>query len=216
MIFFILVFIGLGTWQLQRKGEKEALLERLAQSKSAPAQNVDTLLTPSLFQHVFAEGHFLQGKTIFLQSKVHMGKNGVYVFDVFQSRRGHYLLVQRGWAQKEIYSFLKEDLKVKGIARQPSPPSYFQPANTKGTYFWIDLKALSQDLEIPLLPYYLVAKDSFDPRIQATNPISTLSNNHLEYAITWYSLAFSLIFMLFWRNKTIFKRKSCDCTTDNA
>jgi len=200
-LFLVGILLSLGTWQLYRKGEKEALLEYLTQSQQQLPQNVDTLSSPMLFQPLVAEGHFMPNKTIALQSKVHEGKNGVYILDVFQTKKGQFLLVQRGWSPKEIRTSPQGEMKIEGITRLPSSPTYFQPANTEGTYFWIDLKALSQDLQVPLLPYYLVSKESFDPHIFPTNAIPIPRNNHLEYAITWYSLAICLLFMLLWGKK---------------
>lgn len=200
-VFLIFVLIVLGTWQLYRKAEKESLLAHLAQSQREPAQNVDALKTPKLFQPLVAEGRFIPNKTITLQSKVHEGKSGVYILDVFQTQQNKYILVQRGWSSKDNHIPPLGQLKIEGIARVPSPPTYFQPANTAGSYFWIDLKALSQDLSLSLLPYYLVSKQSFDPHIFPTNAIPIPRNNHLGYAITWYSLAFCLLLMLLWGRK---------------
>ena len=197
----ILIFLSLGTWQLHRKGEKEALLTALSQSQSKPAQDIDTVPAPSLFQPLSAIGHFLPNKTIFLQSKIYQGKSGVYVLDVFQTAHGKFLLVQRGWSSKKIFSPPLGKLKIEGIARTPSSPHFFQPLNSAPTYFWIDLPALSQDLNLPLLPFYLVAKSSFDPQILLTDPFPLPPNNHLHYAITWYCLAFALLVMLLWNHK---------------
>ena len=206
-LLLVFVFIGLGTWQLQRKAEKETLLETLAQSQKNSAQNVDDIKIPSVFQPLFAVGHFIPGKTIFLQSKVHRGKNGVYVLDFFQTQQGQLLLIQRGWSQAEGASPPSGHMQVAGIARVPSSPHYFQPANLHPTYFWIDLKALSQNLNIPLLPYYLVAKASNDPQIHPTPPFPLPPNHHLQYAITWYSLAFALGIMLLWNRKQFLKKE---------
>jgi len=208
-LFLIVALLGLGTWQLHRKTEKEALLEALAQSQKTAARDIDKgSFTPSLFEPLYAEGHFVPGKTIFLQSKVHQGKSGVYILDVFQTQKGKFLLIQRGWSAREIADLPLEIMKIEGIARNPSRPHYFQPANKPPTYFWIDLKALSQDLDLPLLPYYLVAKDTSDPRIQPTPPIPIPRNNHLQYAITWYSLAFILLGMLLWVRKHYWKKEN--------
>jgi len=201
--------MGLGTWQLQRKAGKEALLGALTQSQKSAARDLDRgSPSPSLFEPLYAIGHFVPEKTLFLQSKTHHGKNGVYVLDVFQTQKGQFILIQRGWAQREIASTPLGNMKIEGIARVPSAPNYFQPANKSPIYFWIDLKTLSQDFNLPLLPYYLVAKDSSDPRIYPTNPIPIPRNNHLQYAITWYSLAFFLLGMLFWGKKYYWKKET--------
>jgi surfeit locus 1 family protein len=197
--------MGLGTWQLQRKTEKEALLNSLAQNQYKLPQDVDSLQTLEPFTPLYAQGHFVPGKTIFLQAKTYKGKSGVYVLDLFKTEHGNTLLIQRGWASKEIFSLPLNKIKVEGIGRYPSKPNFFQPQNQPPTYFWIDLKGLSQSLNIPLLPYYLVAKDSFDPQILPTEPFPIPSNNHFQYAITWYFLAFLIGSVLLWKN--IFHRK---------
>ena len=107
----ILVLLGLGTWQLQRKAAKEALLETLAQSQKNSPLNVDDIKTPILFQPLYATGQFVPDKTIFLQSKVHQGKNGLYVLDVFQTQEGQYLLIQRGWAAKKNFNLPLGNIK---------------------------------------------------------------------------------------------------------
>lgn len=202
-----MVFISLGTWQLQRKAEKEALLKTLLENPKKPAQDIDVIKGLEPFHSLYAIGHFIPGKTIFLQSKVHQGQNGVYILDLFQTQKGKYLLIQRGWSHYEVSSVPSGKLRIEGIARTPSSPTFFQPANTPPTYFWIDLSRLSQDLKIPLLPYYLVAKSSFDPHIYPTEPLPYPRNHHLSYAITWYSLAFALGIMLLWKKKLYWKKE---------
>lgn len=197
-LFLILALISLGTWQLHRKQEKEALIQALQRSQNTFPQNLDEIKTPTLFQPLYAQGHFLSGKMIFLQAKTHQGKSGVYVLNVFQTEKGQYVLIQRGWSADTNINVPIETLKIEGIARLPSPPTYFQPANKPSQYFWIDLKSLSTQFNLPLLPYYLVAKESFDPQIFPTDPIPFPTNNHLQYAITWYLLAFFVIIMFLW------------------
>jgi len=197
-ILFIFIFIGLGTWQLKRKTEKEALLHSLATAWDGKIHNVDEVQNPPLLKPLFAEGHYIPGKTIFLQAKTYHGTSGVYVLDVFQTVKGQFLLVQRGWSPKEYIPPSMGPLQIEGIVRTPSPPTYFQPLNNPPVYFWIDLESLSKELHVPLLPYYLVAKSSNDPQIFPTDPFPAPRNNHLEYAITWYGLAFSLLVMLWW------------------
>src|SRR5947208_11654533 len=118
-IFIILVFISLGTWQLHRKAEKETLIETIITNQQKPAQNADDIQTPESYTPLFATGHFVPGKTITLQSKVHQGKSGIYILDVFQTLKGKFLLVQRGWASQEMRDVPLEILRIEGIARMP-------------------------------------------------------------------------------------------------
>lgn len=205
-LVLIIAFLGLGSWQLLRKQEKEALLSTLETAQTMPPEDVDALETPTLFQPLFAVGHFLNRSPLFLSAKTYHGKNGFYVLGVFRTQRGKYLLVQRGWSQTQDISSLVEGLKIEGIARVPSSPTIFQPQNTPPTYFWIDLNLLSKEVGVPLLPYYIVAKASYDPHIYPTDPLPIPRNPHLQYAITWYSLALILMIMLFYKKKTSSKR----------
>ncbi|MBA3814249.1 MAG: SURF1 family protein [Alphaproteobacteria bacterium] len=197
-LFLILVFNGLGTWQLKRKTEKEALLLSLAQAWVGEIYNLDKVQVPTPLKPLYALGQYMPGKTIFLQAKTHKGKSGVYILDIFHTQEGRYLLVQRGWSPKEHTPPPAGKIKIEGIVRTPSPPTYFQPLNKPPVYFWIDLDRLSQELHLPLLPFYLVAKNTHDPHIYPTDPFPLPRNHHLEYAITWYSLAFVLLIMLLW------------------
>lgn len=207
-LLLIFVFIGLGTWQLERKKEKEALLHSLATAWMGEVVNVDEVQTPLLMKPLYAMGHYVPGKTIFLQAKTHKGKSGVYILDVFQTQKGKFLLVQRGWSPKERTLIPIGNIKIEGIVRTPARATYFQPLNKPPVYFWIDLKMLSKELQLPLLPYYLVAKTSNDSQILPTDPFPLPRNNHLEYAITWYGLAFALLVMLLWTLKNRLHKES--------
>ena len=209
--FFIVLCLALGTWQLVRKGEKEVLLESLRVAQKASPENVDSLKSPKPFQPLFAEGHFIPGKTVFLQAKTFEGRGGVYVLSVFETLKGQFLLVQRGWAAQEIVSHPEGNLRFEGVLRKPSAPNYFQPLNNPPTYFWIDLDLLSRKLNVPLLPYYVIATSSFDANIYPVKPLPSLPNNHLEYATTWYLLAFALGFMLWWHKYFYLKRLKYGC-----
>jgi len=205
--FFMLTCVGvllsLGTWQLYRKEEKETLIQTMQTHRALPAQNVDEKGDILPFQPLIAQGTFIPNQMIFLLSKTHQGKAGKLVLHVLRTQGGQYLLVQRGWTQEETVAFPQGQILLEGTARVPTPPTLFQPPNTPPSYFWIDLVHLSKEICHPLLPYYMVAKTSSDPAILPLDPLPTLPNNHLQYALTWYGLACVVLFMLFYRNKIL-------------
>jgi len=193
------IFVSLGTWQLHRREQKVEFLEAIEQAQHRPALNVDALKTYVFPQPLQAEGRFLPGKSVVLSAKAHHGKLGVHVLDVFQTKGGHFLLVQRGWSQGVPKEPPSHPLTITGIGRTPSPPSYFQPHNIPPTYYGIDLKLLSHELSLPLLPYYMISHASYDPLIFPTDPFPHPPNNHLQYALTWYALAFFMVGVLWYR-----------------
>ena len=200
-LFSIAVFIGLGTWQLARKRQKERFIADLYAAQTAAPQNVDTVKTFIFPCSFFAKGQFLPDKHIVLSAKTHQGKSGVYVLNVFQTQGGKFILIQRGWAQSPVFQVPVGVFTIEGIGRLPGPPTYFQPRNSPPTYFWIDLSLLSKEFNLPLEPYYIVATTSLDSRIIQTESFPLPSNNHLQYALTWYSLAFILMGMLLYGRK---------------
>ena len=206
MLSSVFVFLGLGTWQLYRKGEKEALIAALVEGRALPLHNVDDKGSLALFQPVVAEGRFLPDKTIFLLVKTHKGKAGQFVLDVLRTQGGKFLLVQRGWTQRKQVRVSEGLVRIEGTARIPSAPSLFQPVNTPPIYFWIDLPLLAREIGHPLLPYYMVAKASDDPAILPTDPVPFPPNNHFQYAMTWYGLACVVLFMLLYRNTYFLKK----------
>lgn len=210
------LFVALGTWQVHRREQKEEILKVIEQAQHRPALNVDTLTTYIFPQPLQAEGHFLPEKSAVLSARPHQGKLGVYVLDVFQTKGGHFLLVQRGWAKIPPKSPPTYPLKITGIGRMPSPPSYFQPKNTPPTYYGIDLKLLSRELSVPLLPYYMIAHTSEDPLVLPTDPLPHPPNNHLQYALTWYALAFFMVGVLWYRKYYTSERIARDSQNDDA
>lgn len=200
-LFIIGVFLSLGTWQLVRKQEKERFISDLHAARKAPAKDADKVKSLRSPSSLFAKGQFLPDKTITLSTKTHKGKVGVYVLSVFQTQGGKYVLIQRGWAEVPPLQSPLGWLTLEGIGRLPSQPTYFQPKNVPPTYFWVDLSLLSKEFNLPLEPYYIVLKTPMESRLLATDPFPFPSNNHLQYALTWYSLAFILVGMLWYGRK---------------
>lgn len=54
------------------------------------------------FRSLLAEGVFIEKKTVFIENRKHMGKNGFHVITPLQINGSDlYLLVNRGWVEAE-------------------------------------------------------------------------------------------------------------------
>ena len=99
-LFFFLLFIYLGIWQIERYHYKIHLIatyQAAAQAAPVPIDTVNLTHLPA-FQHVTATGVFLNDKTMLLDNQDNNGTQGYDVitpFKVNQSTR--ILLVDRGW-----------------------------------------------------------------------------------------------------------------------
>lgn len=213
-----LTMIGLGIWQLQRLQWKEALIAQRAAGISAPAVTVpvDPEAARSLdFRHVVAQGEFLNDHELFLGSTNEGGESGYHVLTPLRLKDGSLILVDRGW----ISGTLKDPAKraagqiagavtVEGLLRLPPAgrPSWFVPDNRCDVNYWfyVDLPAMAACQKVDrLLPYYMDAGPAPNRGGWPKGGQSrvALPNDHLQYALTWFSLAaaFAVIYYLYHR-----------------
>jgi surfeit locus 1 family protein len=85
---------------------------------------------------------------------------------------------------------------IEGILRLPPRQGWLQPENdlTNNQWYWIDLSAISRAIggEVaPLVLYGTVSQSDTLP-FSLEDQVN-ISNNHLGYALTWYSLAIALV-----------------------
>jgi surfeit locus 1 family protein len=88
---------------------------------------------------------------------------------------------------------------ITGIARYRGADGagWFTPSNQPEARMWYsyDLPALEQALGLPLLPVVVEADERPNPGGLPIGGLSqiVLANNHLQYAVTWYGLALTLV-----------------------
>ena len=97
---------------------------------------------------------------------------------------------------------------ISGLLRLPpeAKPNWFLPDNRPDLnyWFWIDLPAMSAADKLDrVAPFYIDADGTPNPGGWPKGGVTrlTLPNNHLQYAITWFSLAAALtvIYVLYHR-----------------
>ncbi len=215
----VLLCLGLGSWQIQRLFWKEGLIAARAAAVTAPpvpASGIAAALARNMeFHHVTAEGVFLNDKEIFLGATSEGGQNGYQVLTPLEEPGGRIVFVNRGFIPSEIKDRTKRmageptgDVRIEGLLRLPPDgrPNWFLPDNRPDLnyWFWVDLPAMTAaDKLDDVAPFYIDADATPNPGGWPKGGVTRLAlpNDHLQYAITWFSLAVAMIviYVLFHR-----------------
>ena len=207
VIFFITVFCSLGTWQLYRLQWKLDLINQINTGlKSEPIKY--SKIIKKNYQRVSVEGKFKFNKQIYLYSLNETGKPGFDVITPLMTNSNEHVLVNRGWIDKN-YKDLKsinvmKENEIVGIFREIPKPNMFKPKNDifKNVWFSLNQNDLKKFTGINFRNYviFLEGKKTNLPTPKVIT--ANLTNNHLKYALTWYSVALSiLIYFLYFRKK---------------
>ncbi|RAZ87485.1 SURF1 family protein [Mesorhizobium hawassense] len=208
----ILVFVGLGIWQLERRVWKLDLIARVDQRIHAPVADApgpanwgDINAASSEYRHVRLAGQF-QGANTLVQAVTELG-GGYWVLTPMRSDRGFTVLVNRGFVPQERKAEFQQErggltspTVVDGLLRISEPGGGFLRSNDPAANRWYsrDVAAIARARGLTdVAPYFIDAgasdADSW-PRGGLT--VVTFRNSHLVYALTWFALAAMLAFAL--------------------
>jgi cytochrome oxidase assembly protein ShyY1 len=215
------VLVGLGIWQLERKEWKEALIaslaERVATAPTAlpPASSWDRL-SPGVdeFRRVRLRVTFPeQAKPAWLYTGASALRDdvksaGYFVFMPALVEGGGRIVVNRGFASDRIVP-VTGTAEITGYLRWPEKPGWFvAPHDSTGETWLVRDHAMMARLRGwgEVAPFYL---DQEGPPAAAGQPRPgplkvMLKNDHLNYALTWFSLTIVLttVFSLWlWRQR---------------
>ena len=206
----LMICLALGGWQIERLFWKRDLIaQREAAVTAAPAA-VPKTLSEALgmeFHHVSDEGVFLNDKEIYLGATSEGGGQGYQVLTPLLEPGGRVVFVNRGYIPAELRDPTKRALgqiagtvRVQGLLRLPPAgrPNWFLPDNRPDLnyWFWVDLPAMSAADKLGrVAPFYIDADATTNPGGWPKGGVTrlTLPNNHLQYAVTWFSLAVALV-----------------------
>jgi surfeit locus 1 family protein len=207
------VLVGLGTWQLQRRTWKEALIAKIAaRVKAEPASLAVALRSYAEggdieYTHVVARGRFHHDKERYLYAPAKSGL-GWHVYTPLEFAPRRIVWVNRGFVPDALKSPQSRpgaeadgQAGIAGIVRLAPPPGMFTPHNdpARNLWYWPDAAAMTASAfaaqPVETAPVTIDADASPDPgaRPRGGTTRIDLPNRHLEYALTWYGLALTLI-----------------------
>ena len=206
----VLILLALGGWQVERLQWKGGLIAQRAAAVAAPPIAPPADLAEARrdeFRHVVADGAFANDEELFLAASSESGGAGYQVLTPFHMADGRTIFVNRGFIPSELKDRVRREagepggvVRVTGLLRLPpaAKPTFFLPDNRPdlNLWFWVDLPAMAKADGLPdVLPFYIDADATPNPGGWPKGGVTRLElpNNHLQYAITWFSLAIALI-----------------------
>ena len=207
VFLFITLFCTLGTWQLYRLQWKQDVINQISKGlKSTPIKYSQDIRKN--YQKVTLVGEYDFKSQIYLYSLNDKGQPGFDVVTPFETTKKENVLVNRGWIKKELKNHSDINIlsnNVTGMLRQANRKNFFTPDNdiNKNIWFSVNLEDV-QKITGKKFNEFIVYLD--DKNINAPKPKKItvdLPNNHLKYALTWYSISISILFYyLYFRKKT--------------
>jgi surfeit locus 1 family protein len=189
------VLLSLGVWQIQRLSWKQGILTQIEARIAAPVMNIpqDAIPDRDKYLPVEVQGRFIGPDLRVLVSLKQVGA-GYRLISAFETTTGRRIMVDRGFVRTEAaQSDPPRGLFVlRGNLHWPQETDGYTPAPDPdgGLWFARDVPAMAQALTTE--PILLVLR-SATPEIPSVLPIpvdtARIPNDHLQYAITWFSLA---------------------------
>jgi len=205
VIFFILVFVALGSWQIVRLNWKLDLILEIEDSLKNPPVEL-TKSNKKNYLKIKTSGSIDFDKQIYLYN---LNDNGTPGFEVINPILidDENFLINRGWIPfekkntKEINFF--DENQIVGTLKLQGKKNIFKPDNEVDENYWFSLNR--EDIlkftgkEFSEYIIYLDGNYQFPKPKKIT---ANISNNHKKYAITWFSLAISILLLyLYFRKK---------------
>ena len=203
--FIILTLLSLGFWQIYRLNWKLELIEQIENSlKNDPVELSN--IEKKNYLRIKTSGDIDFDKQIYLYNLNDAGKPGFEVINPIKIGDENYL-VNRGWIpfeKKDLPEInLVDQNQIVGTLMLQTQPSTFKPENDieKNYWFTLDREDILKFTGRNFSEYVIYLNGDYKipkPRVITAK----ISNNHKKYAITWFSMAISILLIyLYFRKK---------------
>ena len=203
--FIILTLLSLGFWQIYRLNWKLELIEQIENSlKNKPVELSN--IEKKNYLRIKTSGKIDFDRQIYLYNLNDNGKPGFEVINPIKIGDENYLM-NRGWIpfeKKDLPEInLVDQNKIVGTLMLQTKPSAFKPENDieKNYWFTLNREDISKFTGRKFSQYVIYLNGDYKipkPRVITAK----ISNNHKKYAITWFSMAISILLIyLYFRKK---------------
>ena len=189
------ILVWLGMWQVQRLSWKEDLLARIETRIADDPVPLGQAIAPDFQRYapITVTGRFADGHIRMLASRRSIGPvhRIIRPFDTTENGR---ILIDTGWQPDgvPVAAVSETPLTLVGNLDNPQEADGFTPTPDLAANLWFarDVPAMADTLGTA--PILVVLRDAPETDLGVTPwPVDTagIPNDHLQYAITWFSLA---------------------------
>ena len=205
VIFFILVFVSLGTWQIIRLNWKNNLIFEIENSLKKPPVELSNINHEN-YLRVKTSGDIDFEKQIYLYNLNDSGTPGFEVINPILINNENYL-INRGWipfAKKDTSEInIIDQNNIIGTLKTQGRKNIFKPDNDIKENYWFSLNR-EDILKFTGKKFsnYIIYLDGNYQFPRPKKITANISNNHKKYAMTWFSLAIPILLLyLYFRKK---------------
>ena len=205
VFFFISVFIALGSWQIIRLHWKNNLILEIEKSLKNPPVELSKSSAENYLK-IKTSGSIDFDKQIYLYNLNEFGTPGFEVINPIMIGDENFL-INRGWIPFEKKGTLEINVfdqeNIIGTLKLQGRKNIFKPDNDLDENYWFSLNR-EDILKFTGKNFskYIIYLDGNYQLPRPKKITANISNNHQKYAITWFSLALSILLLyLYFRKK---------------
>lgn len=197
ILIAVSILLSLGTWQIKRLAWKETLIAQIDAAYKTKAENFDAQAIYEEFDKVKLSGSFINNAA-FIRSKTHDSKVGYHLIMPFQTSEG-IIFVNRGWIEIDTADMPQAKTQFDVVLREATKSNSFIPDNTTdGPYlYWPEISKLETIFgiksAIPMIARQIPTQNDLARQPYPVGDKPVLKNDHLQYAIFWFTMAFILV-----------------------
>ena len=193
----IAILLSLGFWQLRRLEWKQAILAGIEAKIAAAPVALSALGLPDptrdRYVPVTASGRTTGEELLVLSGSKEMGA-GYEIISAFETTEGRRILVDRGLVGEEAKGQPRPPvaLTVTGNLAWPDESDSYTPPPDQSRNLWFarDVPAMATSLKTdPILVVIRSAEGDSQGILPVPVDTAGIPNDHLSYAVTWFSLA---------------------------